>query len=123
MISGLKAALGAQRGAPQRIITGEKGQEDPLCVRTYDCFSSSCSRFAPFFPCTLIGGARQDDVHEQQTAALRHASLFTRAQVHHPAFQLGSYKESLSTNSTGKLSSNPLLKKKKTFSFFFLFFT
>lgn len=72
-----------------------------VCI--YDYFTALVA-VPPCFPCTLIGETRQDDVHEQQTAALRHASLFTRAQVHHPAFQLGSYKKSLSTNSTGKSS-------------------
>lgn len=90
MISGLKAALGALHSRLHHYGTG-KGS---FCID--DCFSL-------FFLCTLIGEARQDDVHEQQTAALRNASLLIRAQVHHPALQLGSYQKSLSTNSTGKL--------------------
>lgn len=96
MISGLKAALGAPYSELHHYWIGK----EPL--RIHDCFSALVA-VSPFFLCTLIGEARQDDVHEQQTAALRHASFFTRAQVHHSALQLGSYKESLSTNSTGKL--------------------
>lgn len=90
MISGLKAALGELHSRLHHYGTG-KGS---FCID--DCFPL-------FFLCTLIGEARQDDVHEQQTAALRNASLLIRAQVHHPALQLGSYQKSLSTNSTGKL--------------------
>lgn len=100
MISGLKAALGALHSRLHHYGTG-KGS---FCID--DCFSL-------FFPCTLIGEARQDDVHEQQTAALRNASLLIRAQVHHPALQLGSYQKSLSTNSAGKLFL------RKNFSLFF----
>lgn len=54
-----------------------------------------------FILCTLTG-AHQDDVHEQQTGALRHAPLPARAQVHHPALQLRGDPESLPADSTGK---------------------
>lgn len=95
-------AQGCTRRTTQRTALHHY-REGKGSVCTYDYFPALVA-VHPSFSCTLIGEARQDDVHEQQTAALRHASLFTRAQVHHSAFQLGSYKKSMSTNSTGKSS-------------------